>query len=253
MLAARTRNLLLLFVLPASVSCAEDRVASARTRRIPEIRILFEKAEVAWPPGEIYLRAFKHDGVLELWAGTRGGTLKHVTDFAVCSASGDLGPKRRSGDLQVPEGFYFVDRFNPRSNFHLSLGIDYPNASDRVRGDRKRLGGDIFIHGDCVTVGCLPLKDGPIEVLYLIAQAARDNGQQRIPVHIFPTRMNAAGIALLQRKVKDPALHAFWDELSPGYVLFEETRRPPSVVIRADGRYDVRAVPNRAPRAASPR
>ena len=72
---------------------------------------------------------------------------------------GQPWPQATQGDSQVPEGFYHMDRFNPLSNFHLSLGVSYPNQSDRILGASGRLGGDIFIHGDCVTIGCVPITD----------------------------------------------------------------------------------------------
>ena len=60
-----------------------------------------------------------------------------------------VGHKTQEGDGRTPEGAYLIDRKNPNSQFHLSLGISYPNASDvaqaRARGVSP--GGDIFIHG----------------------------------------------------------------------------------------------------------
>lgn len=51
--------------------------------------------------------------------------------------SGSIGPKRSEGDNQVPEGFYYINEFNSRSNYHLALGLNYPNASDKVLSDAK--------------------------------------------------------------------------------------------------------------------
>ena len=56
----------------------------------------------------------------------------HVS-YPICAGSGDLGPKRERGDGQVPEGLYEIDRFNPTSRYHLSLRVNYPNLSDRLR------------------------------------------------------------------------------------------------------------------------
>ena len=83
--------------------------------------------------------------------------------------SGTTGPKRLQGDFQVPEGFYHINEFNPNSNYHLSMGLNYPNSSDRILSDSLRPGGEIYIHGSCVSVGCIPLNDDEIEELYLIA------------------------------------------------------------------------------------
>lgn len=103
-----------------------------------------------------------------------------IKDYQICSLSGELGPKRQQGDLQVPEGFYWIDRFNPASNFYLSLGINYPNQFDRILGKSGELGGDIFIHGGCVTIGCIPITDDKIKELYLIAVEAKSNGQDGV-------------------------------------------------------------------------
>ena len=60
-----------------------------------------------------------------------------------------IGDKFFEGDGRTPEGNYFIDRRNPNSKFHLSLGISYPNAKDRAEAAAlgKPPGGDIFIHG----------------------------------------------------------------------------------------------------------
>jgi murein L,D-transpeptidase YafK len=220
------------------------RVTAARKRAGPALRALFAEARVSYPPGALYLRAFKREGVLELWAGPRAQPLTLVKTYPVCAASGVLGPKRRQGDGQVPEGFYVVDRFNPWSNFHLSLGLDYPNASDRVLSDKKAPGGDVFIHGDCVTIGCIPLQDGPVEEVYLAAVDARLAGAKSIPVHVFPARMDEAGMdGLLAQAKADPSLRAFWEGLRPGFSAFERTRRIPAVrVDRKTGQYVVTEV-----------
>lgn len=231
-----------LVMWPARRASAQERVEQARKARSADIAALFKKAGVAFPPEEIFLRAIKDEDVLELWAGRRGEPLVHVRDYEVCMASGGPGPKRMQGDLQVPEGFYVIDRFNPWSNFHLSLGINYPNDSDRIRGVKGRLGGDIFIHGSCVSIGCLALRDGPIEELYLIALAARDAGQKRISVHLFPARLDPAGLKRLEADAgPDAPLVGFWKELQPGFAAFEESRRPPRVSVLEDGRYRVKS------------
>ncbi len=234
-------RLLLLFVLFATAAHAEDRVEAARAAKAQAIAAMFSASKVAYPPGELYLRAFKTEGELELWAGPRGRPLTLVKSYRICASSGDLGPKRQFGDGQVPEGFYRINVFNPRSNFHLSLGVDYPNASDRILGRKGRLGGNIFIHGSCVTIGCIPIEDGPIEELYLIALEARVRGRN-IPVHIFPRRMDEAGLeALQQRAGPDAALLRFWRGLAPGYAAFEASRRPPRVTVDSKtGEYVIR-------------
>lgn len=211
------------------------RVRAAFEKHRAAVEREFELAGAAWPPRGIFLRAFKHEGVLELWAEpSKSKARVLVRRFPICAASGELGPKAKEGDYQVPEGFYTIDRFNPRSSYHLSLGIDYPNAVDRQRAPGSRPGGDIFIHGNCVTVGCLPLQDDPVEALYVAAVLARDNGQQSIPVHLFPCRFgtNECKSALAEADAE----HApFWKQLAEGFSAFETTKIPPRYVATADG------------------
>ena len=214
------------------------RVRRARGQAQPRLEALFKNAGLAYPANEIFLRVFKLEGQFELWARNKKNdpfALIHV--YAICAASGTVGPKRREGDLQVPEGFYFISAFNPWSNFHLSLRVSYPNASDRVLGDRRRPGGDIFIHGSCVTIGCVPLRDGPIEEVYLAAVDARDAGQARIPVHIFPGRLDGNWLRLEREAWRRPGLMNFWRNLKEGYDLFEKTRQLPRVSVDHLGKY----------------
>ncbi|MCK6528453.1 L,D-transpeptidase family protein [Myxococcota bacterium] len=217
------------------------RVAAARRRREEAVRALFTARSLPYPPAGIFVRIFKHEGVVELW-GRKAGVAEHVLvkTFPVCAPSGTLGPKRRQGDLQVPEGFYSVSVLNPWSSYHLSLGLDYPNASDRVLSDRKHPGGDIFIHGDCVTIGCVPLGDDGIEELYLAVLDARAAGQRKVPVHLFPTRFDAAGLRAMRAVAAegDP-LWRFWADLRVGHDAFESTRRVPRVTVSPEGRYGV--------------
>ena len=219
-----------------------SRVRSARNTQEAELRRLFASRGISYPASEIFLRAFKRERVLELWVRNPAtGRFAKLTDYPICALSGELGPKRKQGDEQVPEGFYSIEAFNPWSQYHLSLGIDYPNRADRMRGAGARLGGDIFIHGDCKTVGCLPVTDDKIEELYWIAVQARAGGQRSIPVHIFPGRMDEKGMEVLDRYTSGkPQLAAFWAELKHGYDYFEAARVLPRVRIDDDGHYVVR-------------
>ena len=167
---------------------------------------------------EIMFRLIKTNRELEVWARNRGGgpfELLHA--YPLAAASGSLGPERRAGDFQVPEGFYEINRFNPKSNFHLSLGLNYPNATDRALGEPNP-GGDIFIHGGAVPIGCLPITDAGIEEVYLLAATARAAGQALIPVHIFPFPLTEAELA----KRRSSPHQAFWRGLVPGYTYFEQ-------------------------------
>jgi murein L,D-transpeptidase YafK len=226
--------------LPARADVRADplrapRVRTAHEARGAELRALFAAARLPFPPRGVLLRAFKEEKELELWGAGAGGEYALVKRFPICASSGSLGPKRREGDLQVPEGFYTLSQFNPQSRFHLSLGVSYPNASDRILGEKGRLGGAIFIHGACVTIGCVPLTDAGIELVYLAALEARAAGQREIPVHLFPARLTDGTLRRL--RAGDPAAVALWRNLKEGYDLFERDRRPPRVRVDSQGRY----------------
>ena len=217
------------------------RVRAAAAAKGAAVEAAFRAAGVAWPPREIYLRGFKMEQELELWArGSRSETYRRVAVYPICAGSGRSGPKRRQGDTQVPEGCYRVSVFNFWSRFHLSLGLDYPNLADRRREGPGDLGGDIFIHGGCATIGCLPLTDGGIEEVYLAALAAADAGQDAIPVHLFPLRFTDGLFpALAADNASDPALVPFWQDLRAVYDHFERTRRLPRITVDPAGRYRI--------------
>ncbi len=241
--------LILLFTVPAEAGQFTDqqrrspRFRTAQAHHRDTVEQAFREAGAAWPP-RVMFRGFKREGRFEIWGAPSQGTRWVLVDTVpICAASGVLGPKRREGDLQVPEGFYRLDRFNPRSQFHLSLGIDYPNAVDRAHKlTQQPLGGDIFIHGGCATIGCLPLEDRPMERVYLAAVAARDAGQRRIPVHLFPCRFgtSACESELLAVGLSEPALAIRWAELRAGHGVFEVTGRPPRVRPLRNGHYRIR-------------
>lgn len=95
-----------------------------------------------------------------------------------------VGTKRFEGDGKTPEGVYFIDRFNPNSAYHLSLGVSYPNALDTAyaRSQGRNPGGDIFIHGwgeeghrlapgkRDWTAGCIAVRDEEIEEIYAMVK-----------------------------------------------------------------------------------
>lgn len=186
---------------------------------------------------ELFLRAFKVSRRLEAWGRNQGsGQFVLLRTFRLAGTSGTLGPKRQAGDGQIPEGFYSINRFNPDSQFYLSLGLDYPNAADQHRAGLLNPGNDIFIHGSHETIGCLPITDEGIRELYVLAVEARAAGQASIPVHILPFELTPDNLA---RRMASPHL-AFWQQLAPGYQRFEDAHELPFVTVDAAGRYAVR-------------
>ena len=163
------------------------KVNDVYNRMQDSIKNQFKKQNLVWPPVEMYVRSFKYDRQLEVWVkNDPKEPFKLFKTYKVCVMAGTIGPKRIEGDYQVPEGFYYISGFNPRSEYHLSLKLNYPNESDKLLSDKVKPGGGIYIHGNCVSVGCIPLQNDQIDEVYLMATAARLNGQSYIPVHVFP-------------------------------------------------------------------
>lgn len=189
---------------------------------------------------DLFLRGFKKEQKLEVWAKNRGNgkyTMLKVYDF--CANSGALGPKRRSGDRQIPEGFYVIDSFNPQSQYHLSFRVNYPNKSDLVFSDKLNPGDNIFIHGHCVTIGCIPIGDDNIKELYLLAAKAKNSGGTT-NVHIFPSKLGESAYnALKQEYASNETLLQFWSWLKPGYDAFENNKMLPNINIDDTGKYIV--------------
>ena len=186
---------------------------------------------------EVFIRAFKSEYQLELWI-KKDTTFYLFRTYPICNWSGDLGPKRKQGDMQVPEGFYVINRFNPNSDYHLSMGINYPNASDLHFADMKRPGGAIYIHGSCGSHGCIPVGDDNIEEVYWLAWKAFQKGQKQIPVHIFPCRLTEGKMHnLLNRNIRH---RFFWENLEPVYQYFEQKRTIPLIEIETTGRYRIK-------------
>jgi murein L,D-transpeptidase YafK len=215
------------------------RVRIAAKEKDDALRRKFDEKKISYPPRAILFRAFKKEAQLELWAASNTGeplTLVHT--YAICATSGVLGPKRKFGDVQVPEGFYELDWFNPQSNFFLSLHISYPNSADRILGSRANPGGDIFLHGNCVTIGCIPITDEGIKEVYWLAVQVHSAGQRHIPIEIFPARLTEDGFkSLAQSHPNQPELLAFWSNLREGFDLFEKDHRALKITVAGDGRY----------------
>jgi len=228
----RSLRWLVLALAVAVPSLAADRVADARARRLAELQALVAGIGLAWPVDEAYLRVFKEEREVEVWVARAGQPMVRLLVLPICAASGTLGPKRREGDLQVPEGLYEVSQFNPTSAYHLALKLSYPNASDRIRGDARHPGGLIYLHGQCASIGCIAIEDGPVELVYLLALEAR---RQPVPIDVFPFRLSAA------RAAAGGPRRALWEELLPVYEAFQARRRRPAVVVEArTGAYRLR-------------
>lgn len=212
--------------------------------RVKERRLKqeFAKKGLIWPAREIYIRSFKYDSQLEVWVrNSDQEPFKLFKTYKVCVMAGTIGPKRIEGDYQVPEGFYYIDGFNPRSAYHLSLRLNYPNESDKILSDKKKPGSGIYIHGNCVSVGCIPLQNNQIDEVYLLATAARTSGQSYIPVHVFPIRFdNEQSLTYYTKYTFDDIdLQHFTANIKPVYDYFQEHKKLPLIGIDNQGDYNI--------------
>lgn len=217
------------------VQKAKDQKLGALAGEFSRKGLSFAKTE------EIFFRVFKQEARLEAWVRQKGqSTFVKLKDYPVCALSGNLGPKRKQYDKQIPEGFYVIDRFNPLSGYHLSMRVSYPNQSDIILGVRGSLGGDIYIHGGCKTVGCLPMTNDEIQNLYLLCMYARDRGQENIPIHIFPYDFSQGQPDYVVNQLveeKKAATLALWDNFKEGFQFFEDQKKLPFVFVEEDGYY----------------
>src|SRR5689334_8034336 len=102
-----------------------SRPNEALKRKEDTLQKQFKAKGLEWPAKNIYIRSFKYDSQLEVWVrNSAKEPYKLFKTYRVCALAGTLGPKRLQGDYQVPEGFYYINEFNPNSNYYLSLGIN---------------------------------------------------------------------------------------------------------------------------------
>ncbi|MCD6366677.1 MAG: L,D-transpeptidase family protein [Bacteroidales bacterium] len=236
--------LILALTIPGSFKDNQKRYARVRqayTEKETIVKKLLSENEIETKNLRIYLQAFKSEKKIELWAKNKTDqSYKLITEFDICAISGDFGPKRQQGDGQIPEGFYKINVFNPASNFYLSLGTNYPNKSDRILGVKGDLGGDIFIHGNCVTIGCMPITDDKIKELYIFCVEARDNGQQTIPVTIFPAKLTDTNFkTLITKYYGDDDKTNLWGDLKVAYDYFTKNKKLPTVTFLDNGRHKI--------------
>ena len=177
----------------------------------------------------VFIRIFKESREMEVWLENQ--TTKkyvHFKTYKIAAMSGRLGPKQKEGDMQAPEGFYFVNRgrMNPQSRFHLAFNVGYPNTYDKAHA---RTGSALMVHGNRVSIGCFAMTDYYVEEIYTLCDAALKKGQPFFRVHSFPFRMTDARMA----KAKTSPWYSFWQNLYTGYKWFETNKTPPNVSVKS--------------------
>jgi murein L,D-transpeptidase YafK len=179
----------------------------------------------------ILIRTYKQEAEFEVWKKDGSGRYALLKTFPMCRWSGQLGPKRKEGDRQAPEGYYPITpaQMNPNSNYHLSYDMGYPNAYDRAHGGT---GNYLMVHGDCSSAGCYSMTDQQIEEIYALVREAHSGGEKAVQMEAFPFRFTPANLA---RHRLDPNM-PFWRELKEGADRFEITKQEPKVGV-CNGHY----------------
>lgn len=175
----------------------------------------------------VFIRIFKETRELEVWILHQPSKKYRLyKTWPIAAMSGKLGPKIAEGDLQAPEGFYYVNqaRMKPDSSFHLAFNIGYPNSYDRAHG---YTGGFIMVHGNRISIGCYAMTNPGIEEIYTLCRSALSHGQKIFRVHSFPFRMTSERMA----EAHDSKHLAFWQNLKQGYDWFENKQTPPDVSV----------------------
>lgn len=217
------------------------KVKSAYDEKWAGLENLLKEKKINPADFEIYLRAFKMDKKLEVWARDKESFPKFtlVKTYTICSTSGEPGPKRKHNDHQVPEGFYEIDLLNPNSANYLAMRINYPNYSDRLLGDKRNPGGAIMVQGSCSsTNGCIPISDEGIKEVYVLAVETKNKGG-KIAIDVFPCYFTEKNMELLKKNYS-PELVKFWEELRDGYFFFEKKKYTAIVTTDKDGHYAVK-------------
>ena len=131
------------------------------------LALMTEKGTTKQSP--MLIRTYKKEAEFEIWKMRSDGKYALLKTYPMCRWSGQLGPKVKEGDRQVPEGFYAITpgQMNPNSAYYLSFNVGYPNAYDRAQG---ATGGAIMVHGACSSAGCFSMTDQQIAEIYAIAR-----------------------------------------------------------------------------------
>ena len=178
------------------------------------------------PSSPTVIRTYKKEAELEIWKMRSNGEYALLKTYPMCRWSGQLGPKKREGDMQVPEGFYSIapGQMNPNSHYYLAFNVGYPNAYDRAYG---RTGGNVMVHGVCSSAGCFSMTDEQVADIYAIARDSFAGGQREIQLQSYPFHMTAENMAKFRL---DPNID-FWKNLKNGSDHFEVTKNEPSVLV----------------------
>ncbi|CAH1655321.1 MULTISPECIES: murein L,D-transpeptidase family protein [unclassified Chelatococcus] len=218
------RQIVLVVGCLALGGCISDISDGRHMKPLPAALVADMAAKGMAQGDPILIRIYKKESELEVWKRDGTGRFALLKVYPMCRWSGKLGPKKREGDRQAPEGFYNVtaDLMNPQSQFYLSFNLGYPNPLERSLG---YTGSALMVHGACSSSGCFAMTDSGVTEIYGLAREAFIGGQRNFQVQALPFRMTPNNMA---RHRSDPNF-PFWQNLKEGSDHFEATRLPPRV------------------------
>ena len=201
-----------------------QRTPERATAPVPQATLALMAEKQTDRNAPILIRAYKKESEIEIWKQNRKGDYVLLKSYPVCRWSGQLGPKRKEGDRQVPEGFYTVSasQMNPFSSYWLAFNVGYPNPLEKSMG---RSGGDIMVHGTCSSRGCFAMTDAQIEEIYAVMREAFNAGQKNIQFQSLPFHMTAENLAKFRHDPNMP----YWKNLKEGSDHFEVTKHEPKI------------------------
>jgi murein L,D-transpeptidase YafK len=211
----------------ALAGCNPDMVPTGRAQAPLSEKMISEIASKNMDKeSPILARIFKEEAEMEVWKKNRDGEYALLKTYPICRWSGDLGPKKKEGDRQAPEGFYTITpgQMNPASSFYLAFDTGFPNSYDRSHG---YTGSNLMVHGDCSSRGCYAMTDEQIQEIYALARESFQGGQKSFQLQAFPFRMTALNMA----KHRNSQHFAFWKMLKEGYDNFEASKQEPKVAV----------------------
>jgi murein L,D-transpeptidase YafK len=230
----RLKNIAIALLLATALAGCNDTLDSVDLSHVKNkvehplpSRVIAEMQKKNMPRNSpIMVRVFKEEGILEVWKAKADNRFDVIASYQICAWSGKLGPKKKEGDRQAPEGFYNLTpaHLNPNSKYYLAINTGFPNRYDQANGFT---GSNLMIHGACSSSGCYSMTDEQVLEIYAFARDAFKGGQTAVQLQAFPFRMTAENMA----RHRGSEHSDFWDMLKVGYDNFEVTKRPPDVAI----------------------
>ncbi len=212
-----------------------------------QLPYLLRKNSLEYQDLDILFVVYKSELEFQVWAKKRTINSAYIliasypiTDPTVAK----LGPKSRFGDSLTPEGIYSVDFYSSFrwSDYYLAFRVSYPNKFDHARRDfwnvGGKAGGDINIHGCCLSIGCIPLGNPAIEEVFFLARTNQSNGSD-ISIIIFPFKFNNK--VLKDHHYGDSRIKSwnkdFWNSLEDLHKYFKKYNKIPDFTINHNTGY----------------